>query len=350
MKKFAVIISLFSLSFVFAAGEYQATQDAIGKLCHGKSSQDYFIKGFDCSGAEKEVFYIKDTKVTKAVFDATKKTYDEKGDICDKDEKSKPSDLPEGFSLSCVKGQYGVYMANGKKVSFKEFGDAISALLLNTIASSNNNEVKKQLNKDLEALSTLDTFVTALKQGTDTGTYTFSSFYTIPGSSCIGDGSLLFNGNGYKNLVCKDRRTISVDLYLNNIKVDEKTYVSAMYKIEKERAQKSLEYVSQQALSNSGVGQNVSTPLTTPAQVATTSPKCALPLALKKPLASGMKNDDVLAVQTLLSKQGYLTVKPTGAYTASTTAAVIKYQKKHNIRATGTVGPATLQSMRENCK
>ncbi len=359
MKKFAIIISLVSLSLVFAAGEYQATQDAIGKLCHGKTSQDYFMKGFDCSGAEKELFYIKDTKVIKAVFDATKKMYDEKGDICDKDQQSKPSDLPEGFSLSCVKGQYGVYVANGKKVSFKEFGDAIGALLVSTIASSNNIEVKKQLNKDLEGLASEEAFASALRLPSNEGDnnpYTFSMSYSILGSSCIGSGSILFNGNGYKNLVCNNKKVTSLDLYLNNVKVDEKTYVSAMYKVEKEKAQKSLEYVSQQVGSGNGGGQTalpVVTPVVSaPALPTSTSSGCTgIPSALKKmPIALGMKNTDVLAVQQFLSKQGYLTVKPTDTYTASTAAAVKNYQKKHHILATGTVGPITMQSMRGNCK
>ncbi len=50
---------------------------------------------------------------------------------------------------------------------------------------------------------------------------------------------------------------------------------------------------------------------------------------------------DVTTLQSILNKEGFLKVSPTGYYGPLTVAAVRAYQKAHNIPTTGTAGPIT---------
>ncbi len=50
---------------------------------------------------------------------------------------------------------------------------------------------------------------------------------------------------------------------------------------------------------------------------------------------------DVTTLQSILNREGFLKVSPTGYYGPITVAAVRAYQKAHNIPTTGTVGPLT---------
>ncbi|MEI6552943.1 MAG: peptidoglycan-binding domain-containing protein [bacterium] len=58
-------------------------------------------------------------------------------------------------------------------------------------------------------------------------------------------------------------------------------------------------------------------------------------------LAVGSKGTKVKALQTLLKKDGVYTGPINGTYGAATKAAVKKYQAKHKLSQTGSVGPAT---------
>lgn len=58
-------------------------------------------------------------------------------------------------------------------------------------------------------------------------------------------------------------------------------------------------------------------------------------------LAPGKESADVLALQKLLVSQGLLSATPNGYYGVQTTAAVVAFQKKHNINPLGVVGPQT---------
>jgi peptidoglycan hydrolase-like protein with peptidoglycan-binding domain len=60
-------------------------------------------------------------------------------------------------------------------------------------------------------------------------------------------------------------------------------------------------------------------------------------LALKQ----GSESDEVMELQKLLQKLGYLTVAPNGYFGPSTKSAVMKFQTAHGLDALGTVGPAT---------
>ncbi len=50
---------------------------------------------------------------------------------------------------------------------------------------------------------------------------------------------------------------------------------------------------------------------------------------------------DVTTLQSILNREGFLKVSPTGYYGPLTVSAVRAYQKAHNIPTTGTVGPMT---------
>lgn len=233
-----ILLGFFSVNTVFAAGDYQNAKDIITKNCNGTSYEGSFLKGYDCTGTKKEIYYIKDAEVTKAYFDIQKSEYELKGDLCTKTEKSKTSELPKGFSYSCTKGAYGTYSLNNKKVSFKEFSNAIMALAFSEMEKENNAKLLTQLNIDKKALKSLKTFTNALLASSDD--YTFNMSYIILGSSCIGNGSLLYNGNGYKNLICEKGKVIAMDYYLNNKKVTHDNYIKSIYKTQKDANRKAI--------------------------------------------------------------------------------------------------------------
>ncbi|HVZ75738.1 MAG TPA: peptidoglycan-binding protein [Candidatus Paceibacterota bacterium] len=58
-------------------------------------------------------------------------------------------------------------------------------------------------------------------------------------------------------------------------------------------------------------------------------------------LSPGDSSDEVLALQNLLAKEGYLTATPNGYYGPATTAAVEAFQAAHGIEQLGVVGPST---------
>ena len=58
-------------------------------------------------------------------------------------------------------------------------------------------------------------------------------------------------------------------------------------------------------------------------------------------LGFGDKGDDVLKLQQVLVKLGFLTATPNGHFGAATKTAVKKFQKAHSINQTGNMGPST---------
>jgi hypothetical protein len=58
-------------------------------------------------------------------------------------------------------------------------------------------------------------------------------------------------------------------------------------------------------------------------------------------LAPGSQDAEVLQLQELLQRQGYLAAAPTGYYGAATESAVMKFQTAHGLNALGVVGPST---------
>lgn len=58
-------------------------------------------------------------------------------------------------------------------------------------------------------------------------------------------------------------------------------------------------------------------------------------------LKQGSENDEVMELQKILKKLGYLTVAPNGYFGPSTVAAVKKFQAAHGLDQLGSVGPGT---------
>jgi hypothetical protein len=58
-------------------------------------------------------------------------------------------------------------------------------------------------------------------------------------------------------------------------------------------------------------------------------------------LVPGSQNNEVLMLQQLLQRKGYLTATPNGYFGSATTAALKQFQTAQGISATGTVGPQT---------
>ncbi|MEI6810653.1 MAG: peptidoglycan-binding domain-containing protein [Candidatus Nomurabacteria bacterium] len=64
-------------------------------------------------------------------------------------------------------------------------------------------------------------------------------------------------------------------------------------------------------------------------------------------LQSGSQNDDVYALQSMLSRGGYMYVQPNGYFGPSTKAALKRFQIDNAIYPTGYVGPATRNAVNE---
>jgi len=62
-------------------------------------------------------------------------------------------------------------------------------------------------------------------------------------------------------------------------------------------------------------------------------------------LRPGARGDDVTALQERLATAGVFTRRPTGRFDAATAAAVRRYQRRHGLSVTGTVGPRTLRAL-----
>lgn len=222
---------------VLAADDYQSVKDNISAQCHGSSYEGNFFRGFACSGTQKEIFFIKDQAVTKAVYDKEKANYDLKGDLCTKTEELKAKDLPKGFSATCVKGEYGKYFAAGKAVSYSKFMNLLMVGALAQMKEAATADTINQLTKNKKILSSQKTFIAYLRSSK----YGESSFsYEIVGSSCIGSGSFLINGNGYKNLKCEEGKVVTMDYYLKNKKVSFDNYIKSVYQAEKAANKKAL--------------------------------------------------------------------------------------------------------------
>ncbi len=235
-----ILLGIFTTSLALAAEDYQSVKGIIKENCRGTVYEDSFLKGFDCTGLKKEIYYIKNKEVTKVEFETKKEIYDLKGEICKVTEKSKPGDLPENFSYSCTKGKYGTYTIDGTKVSFKNYKETLLGLLLSEMDKENNKIILTQLNADKKAMKSIKTFTKVLLS--PEGGYSFSGgMYPIVGSACMGNTEVFtINGNGHKNLICEEGSVASVDHYLKDKRVPSQTYIKSIYKTLKDGNTKAL--------------------------------------------------------------------------------------------------------------
>jgi len=99
-------------------------------------------------------------------------------------------------------------------------------------------------------------------------------------------------------------------------------------------------YVTVTVASNSTTSANTITTTTTPTATPTGSA-----FTLTRYLGYGDKGSDVLELQQVLAKLGYLSATPNGYYGLGTKAAVKKFQAAKGIRQTGNVGTSTFAAL-----
>lgn len=78
-----------------------------------------------------------------------------------------------------------------------------------------------------------------------------------------------------------------------------------------------------------------------------TTPVNRCNIQITRTLQVGSENNDVLTLQNMLSRGGYLYATPNGYFGQGTRAAVISFQRDNMISATGVVGPSTRNAVNE---
>jgi len=100
------------------------------------------------------------------------------------------------------------------------------------------------------------------------------------------------------------------------------------------------------------VAAAVSTASVNTAQTTNTTPTTTTTISVPvyeftKYLATGSESSEVLQLQKLLVKLGFLTATPNGYFGNATKAALMKFQKKNGLDSLGIVGPATRKALNE---
>ncbi|NDK08808.1 hypothetical protein EOM39_06230 [Candidatus Gracilibacteria bacterium] len=214
------------------------TEDIIKKTCNGIEKNNDFYHGYDCSGSEKNVYYIKNQKVTKEKYDSEKNIYNEKGPICEETKNSTPEELPQDFSAKCVKGSYGEYYYKEKSLQYSDWSNKVIQSGIQSSTENYDKEIQKNLDIQKTQLQTFDSFINSIKDKTWKGV----SSYNIIGGDCNSEGSMIFNGNGYKNLICINNKIESLDYVLDNKIVSYDVYMNTMYENEKKAIDTQVEY------------------------------------------------------------------------------------------------------------
>ena len=238
MKKYFLIAFVF---LVFSQSA-SAVEDISGVAdtepsCSGTSRDGAFTEKFDCSGAQKERYYIDDIEVSKTEFDKKKAFYDINGDLCTETVKSKSTDLPKGFSMSCTKGKYGKYYILGKKVTYADFILQIFGSAFVQAMSDSSAQLGVELKKQQKELSSYKKFLTANQDPENI----FYASFPQKGQECTYDGSskLTMNGEGSKT-TCVDGVITEVEYYFADKAVSFKVYSKKIYKDKKEANKKAL--------------------------------------------------------------------------------------------------------------
>ena len=78
-----------------------------------------------------------------------------------------------------------------------------------------------------------------------------------------------------------------------------------------------------------------------------TTPLQVCDAQITRTLQIGSENNDVLVLQNMLSRGGYLFAQPNGYFGPSTKAAVKRFQRENGISQTGTVGESTRNIVNE---
>lgn len=234
MKKILLVALLVLINSVLYAPVLAAdktTEETIKGKCSGYSAEGTYESGFSCKDG-KDIFYIDGKQVDKKDFDIKKANYDLRGDVCTETVKSTTADLPKDFSASCKEGEYGKYFYKGKKVTFKEFRQALFGMAVDQAIKDNAADQIEQLTKEKKILTSYQSFVKAF-DGKDY--YGFISQYAVPkvGSECSDGERILINKTGYEIAECVDGEAVSVNYYWQGQKMTLGKYLKAIYKSEK---------------------------------------------------------------------------------------------------------------------
>ena len=230
MKKLLITLGFIGMIFIDMtyATDYSTIKDFIKKKCSSFQSTDYFSTGQGCSGIENSIYYVKNLKVTKDVFDAQKKEYSANWPICEETKESKPWELPWELIANCVEWKYWSYFNKWVKISYTEFQKIVFGAVLKTAMEQSIKQQNDYINKKKKILKSKRSFIKDLKSKDPV----FFS-YSIVGSKCIWNGSITYNGNGYKDMVCTNNIVQSVKYLLNNKEISFSIYVDSIYNTEK---------------------------------------------------------------------------------------------------------------------
>lgn len=239
MKKYFILVFIFFVFSQSASATEISTATATNEpVCNISMQDGSFTKKSDCSGSQKERFYIDDIEVTKAEFDKKKAFRDKNGELCTETVKSKSTELPIGLSFSCEEGKYGQYYIFGKKVSYADFiaryfGSSVEQALADSIAT-----VGAELKRQQKELATYKKFLATIKS---TESLDYLTQFPKIGSECLfaGFDSLIINGDGTKSM-CTNGFITEVEYYLANKKVTFEVYTKKKYKTLKAANKKAL--------------------------------------------------------------------------------------------------------------
>lgn len=269
--------------------------------------------------------------------------------ICKIDAVSKKEDLPEGFSLSCVKGNRVNYSLNGKAVTEQEFSSAAVASVF-SLSSLENAAAKFKVSMEKVVSQSFEDFVKDLKSNTGV----LEVFFI--GSKCDGDYKIkaVMNKKG-QSVECENNKVVAAKFILNDKEVTETEYLKNMYIENQSEAKdilnaykKSEEDFAKGIVktcftsdpnSNFCEGKNKSSEPKTP----TSTKQNPKPISLKKSLKLGSRDPQVRIIQDILYTKGYLKNTPNGYFGKGTLQAVKDYQRDNNLIVTGVVGNMTFE-------
>jgi len=242
MKKiiiFFLFLFLNSFSyFIVNANENSSIniENIIKNTCNGREKFNDFYYWYDCSWEEKELFYIKEQKVTKEKYDSEKTIYNEKWPICEETKISTTKELPKDFSTKCVKWFYGEYYYKEKNLKYSDWINKISLLSFSSLIENQNIEIQKNLDIQKTQLESINSFINSIKDKTYKG-----SIYSIIWWDCFWDGDFTYNWNWDKNLVCENNKIKSLDYVVDNKIVSFDVYINKMYEYEKKILKEQIE-------------------------------------------------------------------------------------------------------------
>lgn len=249
MKKYLIICFILSFSsYVYA----ENTMDIILKTCSEASGGGDFYYGSNCSWLEKNIYYIKDKKVTKEKYDSERKISNEKWPICDETRNSISEEflqsflvdstayqLSQNFSIKCIKWSYWEYRYKGDIISYEVWHNLVVSDAIKQVTEKSIIEVQNRLKNQEEQLKTFESFIKSIKDWTWSWV---NPYEVVVWGECFSMTNITYNWNWYKNIVCKNNKIESLDYIIDNKIVSYDSYMNRMYEDEKKYLYKEVEY------------------------------------------------------------------------------------------------------------